>query len=65
MNGQGVSTTSGYHHHFIYSQIWQKYNVIYKNNYNLKFNGKGYLIVAELARLCAFHQIINTYNSKK
>ena len=45
-------------------QIWQKYNPIFKYYY-LNDKNKGYLIFPALARLCGFHQIINTYYSKE
>ena len=37
----------------------------FKNDYNLEFKCKGYLIYPVLARLCIHCQIINTSNSKE
>ena len=36
----------------------------FKNYHNLKFEGKGYLTFPLLAKLCALHQVINSYKIK-
>ena len=38
------SENNGNNHVFRDKQIWQKYNPIFKNYYNLNFKGMGYLI---------------------